>query len=73
MTSPDPKGEHRAVLWQDIGWAEEGPISTCLGWHCHPALEITGHMHEDGGQPHTHRPVVEWDMRPVPIEVAHHG
>lgn len=55
-------------IYKNIGWAAEGPISTCIGWHSHPALEIEGHMHPDGEVPHTHHPKVVWDMKPSPIE-----
>jgi hypothetical protein len=37
-------------------------------WHSHPVLGITGHAHSsvaEARRPHTHRPIVTWDMTPA--------
>lgn len=57
-----------SVIYRAIGWALEGPISTCIGWHAHPVLGIDGHMHDGGYTAHTHLPKWEWDMTPVDLE-----
>lgn len=57
---------HMAVIWEDIGTEVEGLVSTIIGYHRHPAIEIE-HYHNDGEVPHTHRPVIEWDSTPILI------
>lgn len=48
--------------WQGIDGRAEPRM------HAHPALGIIGHAHgqtEEARRPHTHRPVVGWDPRPI--------
>lgn len=35
-------------------------VSKDPGWHSHPILGITGHLHRDGTKLHGHRPEVIW-------------
>ena len=48
------------------------PVSLDPRMHAHPILDIIGHAHgtvEEARTVHVHRPVVEWDMTPIPVTV----
>lgn len=47
------------------------PVTQEPRWHSHPVLGITGHLHsstEQARTPHTHRPEVDWSLKPVFFE-----
>lgn len=62
--------QYRAMLAIANLHGEGVEISNDPAYHAHPVLGIIGHLHNKGRDPHTHRPVVTWDMHnPIPLEI----
>jgi len=36
-------------------------------WHAHPALGISGHLHQGGAEPHVHAPTWTWNTEPISL------